>query len=825
MHRQLCLAAILILTSSVVTDAAPPEDDHTNPSWYRTASGEKQPVTTSEHWAVRRQEIVTRMQEVMGPLPDRTKWPEAQVRVLERKELDGGLVRQKIQFVTDSADRPVKAWVFLPAETAKVPERRAAILCLHQTIGIGKDEPAGLGGSANLHYAIELAQHGFVTLAPDYPSFGEYPYTFPPEHGYISGSMKAISDNMRAIDVLQAMDTVDPERIGCIGHSLGGHNTMFTAVFDTRVKALVSSCGFTRFHKYYGGSSRAGPARATCPGSPACITTTPMKCRSTFPRSWLRSLPARFWPARRCEMTTSKSRGSAIRSRRLSRSISCSVLSRLCRRRTRNVPTTFRQQRGRWRTSSFRNHSEVIDHRFGHFPGGTPQAVQISFGISELLFARFATSAKNRSLCGKKCRNRTPVGMTGAVLGTHNCRSGRGFRLRKPVRERTPMPAAILKVLALSGVISAGCFAVWKANSELAPADSAQSEQFTPLPGEADDTIGLGGEPISKPQGKDATPADDQALAQFEFAQDGSEEEPAPSREMPPAFPAIEQSEPDLDPQPTASDPEPGVASLDLLEEEEARNARQPSRIQGASAEVGAAPTSPAVKQLPTRADAPILLPTPTATAQAGAPRTRTPSRVVPANAEDIDTAAGQDNGPILPGNLIPEDIEPAASDAASSLPEIRSRGSIPQANKGAGMQINPARARGSSIPTHDTNTATEEPVEENPFPALNSAPGPDLSGQQEPSRRKRSRIRSLPAHGLLQQPRFPRHPPNRNPSPSRRRCRKRQHPIHPLSSALLRDDNPHGHRRSIIRSEKLSSPGPNRSNHRFLSGTSPRIC
>ena len=28
---------------------------------------------------------------------------------------------------------------------------------------------------------------------------------------------------------------------------------MFTAAFDSRIKALVSSCGFTRFHKYYGG--------------------------------------------------------------------------------------------------------------------------------------------------------------------------------------------------------------------------------------------------------------------------------------------------------------------------------------------------------------------------------------------------------------------------------------------------------------------------------------------------------------------------------------------------------------------------------------------
>ena len=252
----LLTCSLLLLTSIVF--ASPPADDHADPTWYRTESGEKQPVKTVEDWAIRRQAIVAGMEQVMGPLPDRSKWPDAQVRVLDRTELEGGIQRQKIQFITDSADRPVKAWVFLPPPTLKTAsrkgtDRRAAVLCLHQTIGIGKDEPAGLGGSANLHYALELAQHGFVTLAPDYPSFGEYPYSFPPEHGYISGSMKAISDNMRAIDVLQAIEQVDPERIGCIGHSLGGHNTMFTAVFDLRIKALVSSCGFTRFHKYYDG--------------------------------------------------------------------------------------------------------------------------------------------------------------------------------------------------------------------------------------------------------------------------------------------------------------------------------------------------------------------------------------------------------------------------------------------------------------------------------------------------------------------------------------------------------------------------------------------
>ena len=52
--------------------------------------------------------------------------------------------------------------------------RRPAVLCLHQTIAIGKDEPVGLGKNLELAYARELAARGYVALAPDYPNFGEY---------------------------------------------------------------------------------------------------------------------------------------------------------------------------------------------------------------------------------------------------------------------------------------------------------------------------------------------------------------------------------------------------------------------------------------------------------------------------------------------------------------------------------------------------------------------------------------------------------------------------------------------------------------------------
>ena len=87
------------------------------------------------------------------------------------------------------------------------------MLCLHQTVKIGKDEPVGLGGKENLRYAKELAERGYVTLTPDYPNFGEYArdvYAM----GYASASMKAIWNNMRAVDVLSSLEEVDPDRIG-----------------------------------------------------------------------------------------------------------------------------------------------------------------------------------------------------------------------------------------------------------------------------------------------------------------------------------------------------------------------------------------------------------------------------------------------------------------------------------------------------------------------------------------------------------------------------------------------------------------------------------
>ena len=210
-------------------------------------------VGSKEEWAARRVETLRNLQSVMGDLPEKSSAP-LDLRILEEESV-GGIKRQKITFVSEvlagEPDR-VSAYLLLPDGSRGARKKTAAVLCLHQTTRIGKGEPAGLGGKPDLHYALELAQRGFVTLAPDYPNFGGYQFD-PYAHGYASATMKGIVNHRRAIDLLQSLPEVDPQRVGVIGHSLGGHNALFLAAFDDRVKAIVTSCGFTSFTKYMKG--------------------------------------------------------------------------------------------------------------------------------------------------------------------------------------------------------------------------------------------------------------------------------------------------------------------------------------------------------------------------------------------------------------------------------------------------------------------------------------------------------------------------------------------------------------------------------------------
>ncbi len=227
--------------------AAPFYDDKSNLLVVLDNDGTPTPITDADDWAKRRAHILENMQAVMGSLPKPRPRPAFDLQI-ESEEVFPTYVRQKITFVTEDGDR-LPCYLSIPKD---IKEKTPAMLCLHPTYKFGKDMVVGLGDKPNRNYADELVQRGYITLAPDYPGFGNYlidVYAM----GYVSATAKGIFNHMRCIDLLASLPQVDPERIGCIGHSLGGHNTLYLGVFDQRVKVMVTSCGFNSFAKYYGG--------------------------------------------------------------------------------------------------------------------------------------------------------------------------------------------------------------------------------------------------------------------------------------------------------------------------------------------------------------------------------------------------------------------------------------------------------------------------------------------------------------------------------------------------------------------------------------------
>jgi len=224
---------------------------------YRESSGVKRSVNTigNKLDEKKRQRILRNMQKTMGKLPPRSGLPPFDIRVTDSLKEDT-YTRYTINFTVAENER-LPAYLFIPFQKG-TPQKLPAILVLHETDPIGKRSVAGEGAIPNRAHAKELAQRGYVVIAPDYPGFGQLKdYDFDNDR-YESGTMKGIFNHIRCIDLLQARDDVDAERIGVIGHSLGGHNAMFAGAFDTRLKVIVSSCGWTQMDYYNAGKEAAG---------------------------------------------------------------------------------------------------------------------------------------------------------------------------------------------------------------------------------------------------------------------------------------------------------------------------------------------------------------------------------------------------------------------------------------------------------------------------------------------------------------------------------------------------------------------------------------
>ena len=193
------------------------------------------------------------LRRLLGSMPARSALRPS---VLERIAIPGG-VREKVSYIVERGER-VHAYLFLP----ETPGPHPAVLCVHQhhrEFHLGKSEPAGLAGDPDQFYALELVRRGYVTLAPDAIGFEERQHRalrgvdyerFEATKRLTEGSClqaKMLWDLMRGLDYLVTRREVDPSRIGCLGHSLGGQETLFLSALDRRVVVGVSSCGFSSY--------------------------------------------------------------------------------------------------------------------------------------------------------------------------------------------------------------------------------------------------------------------------------------------------------------------------------------------------------------------------------------------------------------------------------------------------------------------------------------------------------------------------------------------------------------------------------------------------
>jgi dienelactone hydrolase len=213
--------------------------------------GKVHPVKTIADWEKRRASILEAMQSIMGPLPGKDKRCPLEMKTDEHVDC-GKYVRLLISYQSEPGMR-VPAYLLIPKKfTNKNDGSAPAVLSLHPTNAKGFRVTVGLADTMNREYGVELAERGYVVLATPYPQLSDYQPDLK-KLGYQSGTMKAIWDNSRALDLLDSLAFVRKGNYAAIGHSLGGHNSVYTAAFDDRVKIAVSCCGLDSYRDYMGG--------------------------------------------------------------------------------------------------------------------------------------------------------------------------------------------------------------------------------------------------------------------------------------------------------------------------------------------------------------------------------------------------------------------------------------------------------------------------------------------------------------------------------------------------------------------------------------------
>jgi dienelactone hydrolase len=116
------------------------------------------------------------------------------------------------------------------------PRSGAAVLCPHGHFRASPEDPEGRFRRDMQLRCATLARMGAVVLAIDMVGWGES--TQAPHDDADALTLQTLS-SIRAVDLLERLDGVDPDRIGVTGASGGGTQSFLLACLDERIAASV----------------------------------------------------------------------------------------------------------------------------------------------------------------------------------------------------------------------------------------------------------------------------------------------------------------------------------------------------------------------------------------------------------------------------------------------------------------------------------------------------------------------------------------------------------------------------------------------------------
>ena len=116
----------------------------------------------------------------------------------------------------------------------------------------------------DLHPILALAQAGYAVLAFDQSGFGSRLMETGPfydRYPHWSHMGRMVEDVRAAVDALEKDSLVDPQRISVFGFSMGATVGLYAASLDSRIRGVVSICGFTPMRTDTAGRGTGGVAR------------------------------------------------------------------------------------------------------------------------------------------------------------------------------------------------------------------------------------------------------------------------------------------------------------------------------------------------------------------------------------------------------------------------------------------------------------------------------------------------------------------------------------------------------------------------------------